>query len=56
MVGVEVTKRGWIVFTFLKAEQWFFGTVSEGYEGKRGAHELSAKLGMPGLRKNKTAI
>lgn len=39
MVGVEVTKRGWIMFTFLMAEQRFVETVNEGREGKRGAHD-----------------
>ena len=37
--GTGVTKRGWIVFTFLKAEQRFVETVSEGCAGKRGAHD-----------------
>lgn len=39
MVATGVTIRGWIVFTFLKAEQRFVETVSEGCEGKRGAHD-----------------
>lgn len=39
MVGVEVTKRSWIMFTFLKAEQRFVEAVNEGCEGKRGAHD-----------------
>lgn len=39
MVGVEVTKSGWIMFTFLKAEQRFVETVNEGGERKRGARD-----------------
>lgn len=39
LLGVEVTKRGWIMFTFLMAEQWFVETVNEGREGKRGTHD-----------------
>lgn len=35
LLGVEVTKRGWIMFTFLMAEQWFVETVNEGREGER---------------------